>query len=249
MSPTVTTFLFQTFNFLMLAGLLGWLFFNPVRDSIQRRRDALKRQADDASKQLADAERLRSEMENQRAELENELERQREQSKSSAEKQAELIISDAREAARRETETAKSRVKHLERSKLEYLARVIAETTGSTIDRLLIQLDQPDLDHGLTAAACHQIRQFDGNSLSPVRIESARPLAPSDRDALKLALRAAAESAEFHVDEDLGMGLRVSTNRGLVDVSAKGLSTYARLQLCNQLTSKCSSAVEAENDG
>jgi hypothetical protein len=125
----------------------------------------------------------------------------------------------------------------LERSQREHLARVIAETAGASIDRLLRQIDQPELDHVLTAAACREIRAFDGNSLAPVRIESAHPLDHADRDALLLALGAAGESAEFHVIEDLGMGLRVSTNRGLVDVSSAGLSVFAEHQLAKLLTS------------
>jgi hypothetical protein len=85
--------------------------------------------------------------------------------------------------------------------------------------------------------------------LAPVRIESANPLDPSDRDALLAALGVAGESAEFHVIEDLGMGLRVSTNRGLVDLSSAGLSTFAKHQLANQLASSEADAQEGEPDG
>ena len=60
MSPTVTTFLFEAANFLTLAPLLGWLFFQPVSDAIQGRRSAQQQLLDDATKKNADAAQLRS---------------------------------------------------------------------------------------------------------------------------------------------------------------------------------------------
>lgn len=249
MSPTVTTFLFEAANFLVLAAVLGWLFFQPVRDAILRRSAALQQQSDDASKHLAEAQRLESEMELKLSDLETELDRRREQVKVAAEQQAELIVGNARETVRREMEISERHVDHLEQSKRANLARVIAETAGAAVNHLLRQLDQPDLDHALVAAACHEIQLLDGNSLSPVRIETARPMDQSDRDALKEALGDAAESAEFHVVDDLGIGLRITTNHGLVDVSAKGLSLFAEHQLSSRLASNLDGAAEGTLDG
>jgi hypothetical protein len=192
---------------------------------------------------------MRSEIERKSMDLEQQLEQRREQSAAAAQQQAAQIVRDARESARRESEAAKRQLAHLKRSQRETLARVIAETAGASVDRLLRQIDQPELRHVLTAAACREIASFDGNSLAPVRIESANPLDPSDRDALLAALGVAGESAEFHVIEDLGMGLRVSTNRGLVDLSSAGLSTFAKHQLANQLASSEADAQEGEPDG
>lgn len=249
MSPTLTTFLFEAANFLVLAGVLAWLFFRPVRESLEHRRAQQQKQADEAAEKLAEAEQMQSEIEQKLTSLEQELEQRREQSQAAAQQQATQILHDARETARRETEVAKRRLSHLERSQTEHLARVIAETTGVTIGHLLRQIDQPDLNHVLTAAACREIRSFDGDSLAPVRIESARPLDQADRDALLAVLGSAGESAEFHVIEDLGMGLRVSTNRGLVDASSAGLSTFAQHQLVSQLASSDDGSAEDETHG
>jgi F-type H+-transporting ATPase subunit b len=240
--------LFEAANFLVLAGVLAWLFFRPVREALERRRTQQQTQADDAAAKLAEAERMRAEMEQRFSDLDHELEQRRDQSRVAAEQQAAQLVHDARESARRETETAKRRLAHLERAQLEHLARVIAETAGVSIDRLLRQLDQPALDHVLTAAACREIRSFDGNSLAPVRIESAHPLDEADHNALMAVLGSAAESAEFHVIEDLGMGLRVSTSRGLVDVSSAGLSTFAQQQLARQLGSGDGECTENETN-
>jgi len=48
-SPSLTTFLFEAVNFVVLTGVLGWLFFRPVQAAIERRRadlEAERRQAD-----------------------------------------------------------------------------------------------------------------------------------------------------------------------------------------------------------
>jgi F0F1-type ATP synthase membrane subunit b/b' len=244
-SPTLTTFLFEAANFLVIVGVLAWLFFRPVGEALERRRVQLQTQADEAAAKLTEAERMRAQMEQKLADLDRELEQRREQSRVAAEQEAVRLIHDARESARQESESAKRRLAHLEHAQLAQLSRVIAETAGSSIDRLLCQLDQPALDHAITAAVCQQICSLDrnsldhkspgGNSLAPVRIESAHPLDDSDRNALLAVLGPAAESAEFHVVEDLGMGLRVSTSRGLVDVSSAGLSTFAQQQLAKRL--------------
>lgn len=248
MSPALTTFLFEAANFLVLGGVLSWLFFKPVRDAIERRREALKKQTDDAAAKLAEAEDMRSELEQRLSTFEHELEEQRNKARVAAEEQVEQILKSARETAHREADAAKHRLTHLQRSQRQRLARAVAETTGAAVDRLLRQLDQPDLNHALTMAACRQIKAFDGNSLAPVRVESARTLDEVDRRALLEALGQAGESVEFHVIDDLGIGLRVVTNRGLVDVSSTGLSTFAEHQLEHQLTAGSDGQVEGSSD-
>jgi F0F1-type ATP synthase membrane subunit b/b' len=247
-SPTMTTFLFEAANFLVLAGVLAWLFFLPVRESLERRRAAQKQQADDAARKLAAAEQMRSEIEQKFSDLDRELDQRRDEARLAAEQQAAQLLQESRESVRREAEAARRQLTHLGRSQREHLARVIAETAGAAVERLLRQLDQPDLDHALTAAACREISSFDGNSLAPARIESAHPLEEADRDALLAALGAAADTAEFHVVEDLGTGLRVSTNRGLVDVSSAGLCVFAQHQLERQLASNGGTGAEEQSD-
>lgn len=237
MSPTLTAFLFETANFLVLAGVLAWLFFKPVSNAIKQRRNDLRQRADETAQKLAEAEKLRTEMEQQLTRLDRELDERRSKSQSVAEVQAEQILKTARDTALREANAAKNRMAHLEQAQREQIARIVAETAGVAIDRLLRQIDHPDLNRALTAAACREIQAFDGQSLAPVRVESAKPLTDADRQALTAALGQASESAEFHVIHELGAGLRVATNRGLVDVSSTGLAMFAEHQLASQLTS------------
>ena len=248
MSPTLTTFLFEAANFLVLAGALAWLFFRPVREALERRREEQQKQADDAAAKLVEADRMQLEIEQKLLDLDQELEEQRNHSRMVAEQQATQLLHKARVSVRQELEAAKHQLAQLERSQREHLARVIAETAGASIDRLLRQLDQPEFDHVLTAAACREISSFDANSLASVRIESAHPLDGADRDALLATLGSAADSAEFHLNEDLGMGLRVSTNQGLIDISAAGLSKFAEHQLAKQLASNDENVAGKDSD-
>lgn len=236
MSPTLTTFLFQAANFLVLAAVLGWLFFKPVREAIERRRVALQHQVDEAAANLAAAEQQKSETQQRFATLEHELDEHRLQAHSAADQEAESILSAARDSARQEAEAAKQRLAHLERGQREHLARVIAEAAGASVDRLLRRIGEPSLDRALVTAACREIEGLDPNSLAPVRVESSHNLDDADRSALLAVLGPAAESTEFRVIENLGIGLRVATNCGLIDVSSAGLSTFAENLLNSHLT-------------
>jgi F0F1-type ATP synthase membrane subunit b/b' len=72
-SPTWSTFLFEMANFLLLAAVLGWLFFRPVRDALEKRRAGLEAEDREAAEKLAEAERLRAEAADRRSELEASL--------------------------------------------------------------------------------------------------------------------------------------------------------------------------------
>lgn len=234
-SPALTTFLIETANFLVLAAVLGWLLFRPVRASIARRQAALAQQAADAAAKLAEAERQRAEIERRLTALEAELEQRRAAAAAAADEEAKRIVAAAREAAAREVEGAKRRLAGLEQAGSEQLARAVADSAGAIVDRLLRSLDQQELNRALVAAACRQLRTFNGNSLAPVRVESAQPLDPAARTELAAALGQAADSAAFLVDETLGSGLRIATSRGLVDVSASGMAAFAARSLADRL--------------
>ena len=235
MSPALTTFLFEVANFFVLAAVLAWLFFKPVRAAIESRRAALKKETDDAAAKLAEADRLRTELKQRLADQDRELEQHRTQAINASEQQAKEILTTAREAAGREFDIARQRLVHLEQSQLEFLGRAVAETAGAAISRLLAQLAQPDLEHVLMAAACRELQAFEGNSLAPVRVESARLLHDAERSLLIAALGSAGNSAEFCVVDGLGPGLRITTNRGLVDVSSAGLAKYSENLLASKL--------------
>ena len=102
MSPTLTTFLFEAANFLVLAGVLGWLFFQPIRTALEDRKSQLLNQSREATEKLAEAERLRAEQQDHEAAFQRDLDRLRQEARAAAEREAETIRADARAASERE---------------------------------------------------------------------------------------------------------------------------------------------------
>ena len=236
MNPTLTTFLFEVVNFLLLAGVLGWLLFRPVRDALEKRRSDLQQQADDALHDREEAAGLLEETRKRHSELDSELNQRRVEAREAAQREADAIVATAREQAGRDIESARHRAAHVERSQAERLSEVIADSSTQTVRRLLEQINGPDLQQAFVREACREIEAFDGNSLAPVLIESAEELDDAQRQALLTSLGPAGESATFRLVPDLKAGLRVATNRGLVDISASGLSAFAGRTLHRRLS-------------
>ena len=97
MSASWVTFLFEAANFLLLAALLGWLFFRPVREVLERRRSELESEQRAAADARAEAERALGEARSRRAELEGSLEelRERVQREAEAERDQQNALEEA----------------------------------------------------------------------------------------------------------------------------------------------------------
>lgn len=236
MSPTMSTFLLEAVNFLLLAGALGFLLFKPVRAALERKRAEMETQTSEAAAKLAEAEKLREEAGKERAALEEELQKRREEAKAEAEKESSAILERAREAARRERESARKALSELSEAELDRLADAVAETTARTVGKLLSRLSSRELDRELVGAACRELRSLDGDALGRVVVETPSEIDEETRRELEEALGEAARDAEFRVLPDLGTGIRVTTKSGLVDASASGLADYARRSLAGTLT-------------
>jgi F0F1-type ATP synthase membrane subunit b/b' len=234
-SPTWTTFVFEAANFLILAAVLGWLLFRPVRQALENRRVSLAQEAEDIAAKRAEVERLQESIQQRRASLEAELDRVRHDTLAAVQQEAERIRTEARTAAEREREAARSRMAHLDEVQQERLAAAVATATGAAVERLLRQLGGPDLDRGLAQVACRALQDLDGEILGAVTVESARPLDQETKTQLAAVLGEAARPLEFRVSPTLGAGLRISTSRGLIDASAAGLAAFARRMLTEQL--------------
>lgn len=224
MSPPLATFLIELVNFLLLAGLLGWLLFKPVRAALEARQAAEKQRADALAARAADLDRLDSERQARSAAFEREMTAARAARLAAAEQGAAAIIDYARQAAERERIRATNALAHVEQAQIEKLAGAVAAASREAVVRLLAMIDTPDLETGLVRAACQQLQGLDGASLGAVVVESAQPLADCDRDAITTALGTRAASSAFRVVTDLGAGVRVTTAHGLVDASAAGIA-------------------------
>lgn len=227
MSPTVTTFLFELTNFLLLAGLLGWLLFKPVRSALQARQVEQKRQAEELAARVAESDRQRADLEQRRRTFEDEMAKSRQRHVDAAEREATAIVAHAHENVEHERDAVRRGLVQLERAQVERLSVAVAVATRESVVRLLDMLSATDLDASLTQAACRQLQGLKGRALGPVLVESGRPLADSTHAAIAAALNGHAPSAEFRLVPDLGAGLRITTAQGLIDTSSLGLAREA----------------------
>jgi F-type H+-transporting ATPase subunit b len=235
-SATWITFLFEAANFLLLAAVLGWLFFRPVRDALERRRSELESEQRAAADARAETERALQDARARRSELEGSLEELRERVRREAETERERLVEAARAQTQRERETLKEELVSLRRGQARSLARDAAFAAKEIVVGLLERMEGPDLEHALLGAACRELEKLrSSGSLAPVVIESVRPLDDGALAALAEAAGVATADATHRIDPDLVAGLRVLTARGLVDASAAGLAAQAERVLVTQL--------------
>ena len=242
MSPTVTTFLFESANFLVLAAVLGWLFFKPVRQALSDHRAKLDALAHAADEKMAAAELTRADVESQRETFRDELTKLRNESLEAARQQAESIIAQAREQAVRLKLSAEQHVTHLADSQTATLSRAVSVAAGTLVSQLLKRLNGMDLNAGLLRAACDEVRQLALDS-APVTVESSQALSNDDRTLLNAALGSAAASATYRVVPDLGGGVRITTQRGLVDATITGLAEFGQRALAAELQNRAAMGV------
>lgn len=236
MSPTLTTFLFEAANFLVLAALLGWLFFDPIRQALAARRARFEADAQEAADQLAAARQTKAEIDAAQANLHAELERLRIRELDAARQRAEQIVADARAAAEREYERSRQQAAHISQTERDQVAKAAAAAAAKTVEQLLTQIQSADLQSALVASACEQLRALSPASLVPVCVESSAPLSVESRAAIEGALGDSASSAEFRTAEDLGGGVRITTGQGLIDASVSGLARFAGQALTQELS-------------
>jgi F0F1-type ATP synthase membrane subunit b/b' len=229
----VTTFLFEAANFLVLAAVLGWLFFNPVRQALADRSSRLAAEEQQASEKLTDANRVEQEIAAAKASLREELNEMRQRELAATHAECERITEETREAANRELESSRRQAALMTETQLNRLAQAVAFAAAETLGHLLEQLRGPDIDEALLKSACDQLRQLPHDDLAKVKVESARPLTEVERTTLEDAMDAA--SVDYRSAESLGVGLRVSTAGGLVDASASGLVSFARQALLKEM--------------
>ncbi len=234
MSPSLTTFLFEAANFTALAALLGWLFFNPVRDALRRYREETDSRTREAERKWQEAEAARREMDRQRGQLAEELRELREQAREAARQEAQLELEEARRQIASAREAWRREAATLEESQAARLAEAIARTGSDLLQRLLADINGPQLQQALLGAACQQLAETEG-AYRDVSVESAGPLDTESLQQLAAAMRLDPASLTARVNTELLAGVRISSNRGLVDASVAGLKNFTRRQLAHRL--------------
>lgn len=237
MSPEIATFLFEGANFLVLAAVLGWLFFRPVQAAIEQRRLALEQERRDVDVLRAKAQHTLDEAEARRREIEASLEPLRAETSQDAERRAAQLVAAAQARGEELHARLASELEALRREHARTLASDAAAAARSLVERLLDEIGGPELDEALVRAACARLAALpaDGRTGS-VQVETARPLAAGSRAAIVAALGAGAILHERVVPE-LGAGARVVTPGGLVDATVAGMAVWAERELRARLLS------------
>jgi F0F1-type ATP synthase membrane subunit b/b' len=239
-SPSLSTFLLEAANFLILASGLGWLFFRPVRNAIAREQAAHREAEAHAAAQRAEADRLRAQVEAERAGLAAELAATRAEAKKAAEAEARELRARATHEAEEERARTRRELSSERRASTAAIGGDIASLSAKALLDLFSWLEGPELEVALTRAA---IRALGGVAAGTrIVVESGGPLPDAARQALIEALPEA--RLELRVREALGVGVRLLTPDGLVDASASGLSEHARRSVERSLTETLS-----EGDG
>ena len=238
MSASWLTFVFEAANFVLLAAVLGWLFFRPVRESLERRRQQLENERRAAAEARARAEQERQGATARRSELDRSVAEVRDRARREAEQEKERILAEARAQMRREREAVAKELMAARGAGARDRSRDAAFAAREIVARLLQELKGPELEKMLLAAASQQLADLrSSGSLSPLVVESASAVDGGAVAALAESSGVDPSELTCRVDPDLIAGVRILTARGLVDVSVAGLASEAERLLLSHLES------------
>lgn len=231
MGDSLWTFAFEIANFVMLAALLSWFFFKPVRKAIEKQQNDVHQIEEQAKSKLAYAETLENELNQQRQSVTQELEHMRLSARASASEESERILANARAEVDRELDQIRIKALQIDQAQARHLAQFIAIKTTVAINKLLADINGPKLESALISAAVRQLETFSGEMLAPVSVASATELEDTVKQQLCAAVGQPINAVAFHVLPELIGGVRISTAQGLIDASISGLSRYTEQEL------------------
>jgi F-type H+-transporting ATPase subunit b len=241
-SASWVTFVFEAANFLLLAGVLGWLFFRPVRAALEHRRSELEQERTKAGETHRKLEAELEQARAQRADFEHSLEALRERVQHEANAERTRLLEAARTQNERDREQAASELVALRRTHAQSLSRDAALAAREIVTRLLSEVDGPELESALLGAACREVAKLRASgSLAPLVVETARALDDGALGSLARAAGVSAAEVTHRLAPDLIAGLRVLTVKGVVDISAAGLAAQAQQLLVGRLDHERSS--------
>lgn len=221
MTGDVANFIFQTINFALLALLLSWLFFNPMRRAVEERRARLDAEVRDAERRLAQAKAAEEEADRKTAELAGRLEAMEAAARETAAQQAKAVIAEANASIQRERDAFTAEQASLARVEAEKAEAGLVDAAATMVRQLLGGIGGPDLDNSLIEAA---LAKCPAGIWGDVVVESARIVNEGIRRKIEAV---AGGSVRYWVDAGLVAGARISGGFGVVDATAVGLALYA----------------------
>lgn len=182
MGFNLTSFVFETINFLVLVWLLQRLVYRPLQKGIAERKAAIEAREQSLQDDRAHLAELRSSVEQQQSELGTLRERTLREATESAEEQRARLLEQAKQDAARERARVLS-VLAAEREKALIWVREMALEQGAEVaGKLLVELSQASLDQALQQRLLDQLGEHrsafedtPGEQLR-ARVTSASPL-------------------------------------------------------------------------
>lgn len=241
MGFSLTTFLFEVANFLVLVWLLERILYRPLKRGIAERRQALLEREQQAVRSLEHARELEAELERQRGELSALREQTLHEASERAGKEHARILGQAREDAaneraraarllQAERETARQWVRELAVDKsLDVVAKLLLELSGSQLHATLVErmlMELPAQAEQLKSAAASR-----ADAHVEVDVTSAQLLDGTSLERLRGALASALGRApELTLKEDgsLVAGVVLRVGHEVLDASIRGQLTMFR---------------------
>jgi F0F1-type ATP synthase membrane subunit b/b' len=222
--PALTNFVFEAANFLLLAAVLGWILFKPVRRALDAERERHDKEVEEAKRLQADAEKQASEARAARGAAGREADERRKEVLDAAKREAAQIVESARTSQLTERHRFEQELAVRREAEAAGLADAVGRVAAESVRSLLGTLDGPALDAALARAARKELDAIPAEARKAAVVESARPLDPASRALLEGVLGAGFRE---RVVGELGAGVRVTTPAGQVDATALALARRA----------------------
>lgn len=224
MSQGVANFLFEALNFLLLAGLLGYVLWKPVRRALNEETQRYEAQQERSERTRREAEGLLAAAKQAQTAAAHDAQRERDQLLAAAQLQAKQIVEQARRTEDEMRAAFLREQEHTRAAQAVALADQLAMLAADSLRSLLARLDGPELDLALIRGACEKLRALPEDARGHAQVESARPLSDSARSWLEQVLGGPVHARTV---AELGAGVRVTTALGQVDATAVALARQA----------------------
>jgi F0F1-type ATP synthase membrane subunit b/b' len=224
MTPALANFLFEAVNFALLAAVLGWILFKPVRRTLDRERERQIQNDKEQARLRAEAEALLEDARAAREHTDQETAKRREETLAAAREEATRFLEEARRSRMAERRAFEQELATRRAGEATALTEAVAHIASESVTELLASLEGPDLDAALTRAACAELKGLSASGRYSILVESAHRLSAEMRQLLEVAVGGAFEE---RVVAELGAGVRVTTPAGQIDATALSIARQA----------------------
>jgi F-type H+-transporting ATPase subunit b len=231
MKFSITTFIIQVINFVLLSYILYRVLYRPLRNIMEKRRRLVMEDIDRAVRMKEDAINIKEKYEGLVKEVDNLRKREMEKAVEKAEEAKAAILERAAREARQEKEKAAAVIENQHREMMAKLQADAALVSAELASRLLSSLADEALHKKLVAMMLRELEEHPpavperGVEGVKAVVSSAYPLAGPDSDSLDTLLKdyiGPAVVIERKVEPELIAGVRLWLDGYVLDGSLKG---------------------------